>query len=112
MLTLSLPLPPSANHLFSNAPGKGRVKTAAYRDWLNQAGWELKAKARGHVTITTPYRLRIKLSAPNMDCDNCVKSVSDALQMMNIVSNDRLMADLHVVRVDGPRGIRIEVEAI
>ena len=111
MIRLSLPLPPSANHLFSNAPGKGRVKTQAYRDWINTAGWEVKAQAPGYVTITGPYRLLIEMSGP-YDLDNCCKPCGDLLQVMRIVANDKLMTRLVVDRVDGPRGVRIEVEAI
>lgn len=112
MIVLNLTLPPSVNHLWTNVPGKGRVKTLAYKDWVNIAGWEIKSQCGGARTITGPYRMKVEMSAPMMDLDNAIKPVGDLLQTMNLVTNDRNMVRLEVVRGDGPRGVRIEVEAV
>jgi hypothetical protein len=39
---IELPIPPSVNALWFNAPGRGRVRTDEYRAWLKEAGWLLK----------------------------------------------------------------------
>lgn len=112
MTALFLTLPPSVNHCWSNVPGRGRVKTAAYREWLNVAGWEIKAQAPGARIIDGPYRLTIEVCAPRYDIDNVVKPCGDLLQTMGLVRNDSLMAELRVVRVSGTRGVRLRLEAI
>jgi hypothetical protein len=39
---LLIPYPPSVNHLFATKKGGGRVKTAAYKAWITEAGWMIK----------------------------------------------------------------------
>jgi Holliday junction resolvase RusA-like endonuclease len=43
---VKLPLPPSANKLFFNVPGKGRVKTRAYKNWRRNAVLSIFAQVR------------------------------------------------------------------
>lgn len=112
MLVLTLTLPPSANHCWSNAPGKGRVKTAAYKAWINIAGWEIKAQAPGAPIIKVPYSLRILVSADRYDLDNVAKPLGDILKTMRLVEDDRLMSRLLIERHEGPCGVRLELEAI
>ena len=48
---LLTPRPPSANALYSNVRGKGRVKTRQYRDWIwpsSEPGWGIKTVPRHH----------------------------------------------------------------
>lgn len=46
-MELRLPhLPPSTNHLYLNVPGRGRVKTRAYEDWIFQAALMLNRQKR------------------------------------------------------------------
>ena len=111
MIVLTLPLPPSVNACWANVPGKGRVRTKAYRDWIRTAGWEATI-ATGGRRIVGAYRMRIEMSAPRMDIGNCEKPIGDLLQSLAIVENDRLMSELHVVRAEGPRGVRVEIEAL
>jgi Holliday junction resolvase RusA-like endonuclease len=112
MLALSMTVPPSVNRCWANAPGRGRIKTAAYREWLTIAGYEIKPKIAGRAPIETPYILRIELSAPRYDIDNVVKPISDLLQTMGVVSDDKLMAELHVSRADRDRGVCVWVSEI
>lgn len=88
-VTITLPLPPSANGLFANA-AKGRVKSEAYKAWLVAAGWHcVVARAKGRI----PYRYHLLLTLPEQraDIDNLVKPTGDLLQRQGIVTNDRHM---------------------
>lgn len=85
-VALNLPRPPSVNQLFANIPGKGRVKTAAYRAWIAAAGWMLKAQRPA--TIRGRYRLLVLVGPTRADVDNLTKAVNDLLQSHGVIEND------------------------
>lgn len=89
-----LSIPPSTNNLYWNMHGKGRVKTDDYRNWLETAGWELKAakccKVPGHVRV----QLHAGLSARRRDLDNILKPTLDALKMWGIIEDDSWVSDI------------------
>jgi Holliday junction resolvase RusA-like endonuclease len=88
VVALSLPVPPSVNALYRNVPRRGRVKTRAYRQWLNSAGWEIQLQRQGcigagfEVEITLPLKTR-------GDIDNRVKPTLDALTKFGVIRDDR-----------------------
>lgn len=94
-LTLDLPLPPSANHLFANAHGAGRVKTAAYKAWIEEARWHViaawRAAGKPEVGANVPMRLHLQLglSDRRRDASNCVKAIEDILARELPIPDDR-----------------------
>lgn len=108
MIRLTLPPPPSTNALFANVPGKGRVRTAAYKRWATAAGWEAKLQAKGE-TIAGKFRLSI-WTPTRVDLDNSVKAIADLLgpqtekrkHSIGITDDDRYMVELHAYRSVGP----------
>jgi Holliday junction resolvase RusA-like endonuclease len=86
--TYSIPVPPSVNELFFNKPGKGRVKTRLYDDWLGHAAWVLKAqrpvKIGGRVVIV----LSVERSSAQADIDNRVKAIFDLLVSQKVIDDD------------------------
>lgn len=100
MITVTLPLPPSANALFVNAPGRGRFKSAAYKSWLTEAGWCVQTPTRYATVrrVAGPYTLTITVPATMRgDIDNRVKAISDLLVKHGITDDDRA-ADAVTVR--------------
>jgi Holliday junction resolvase RusA-like endonuclease len=106
----SLPIPPSTNHLFSSVAGRNgnaaarRAKTALYKRWLVDAGWELKAQ---HAIPAEPIggRLRVLIEAPlhdRRDLDNALKPLLDLIGCgkngMRIIVDDSLIDDLRIIR--------------
>jgi len=117
-IELTFAAPPSANLLFANAPGKGRVRTKAYKLWAQSAGWEIKTQIvplPGMHHIDGPYALTIHIG-PGLDIDNCAKGIADILgpgaHGMNVTEDDSQMVELHVYR-DKAAGktCRVRVEA-
>jgi len=109
-----LPIPPSANALWFNAPGRGRVKTDEYRAWLDEAGWMLKKQRVS--TIRGPVGLTVFAGLPERprDLDNLIKKIGDLLQAYGIIENDNCICELFV-RWDKtvPVGrIRLEVRQV
>lgn len=88
MTVLTLPVPPSVNALYANVPGKGRVKTAAYRAWLTEAGWAVRAQRP--VPIVGEYELHIEVARnKRRDLDGYLKAPSDLLVSLGIIPDDR-----------------------
>lgn len=96
-----LPRPPSTNALYANVPGKGRVKTHTYRDWIVAAGWEMRCQlGRLPPTLTTPVGMLIE-GVERIDLDN-IKAIPDLCKRMGLIADDRLIDDLRIVRAGIP----------
>lgn len=89
---IDLPLPPSVNALYRNVPGRGRVKTAAYKRWgAVAAGYAWRQKPLGgfprfernfEIVILVPAKMR-------GDVDNRAKASLDILKDWRIIPDDR-----------------------
>lgn len=97
MIEFTVPPPPSTNHLYFNVAGRGRVKTSAYKAWLEEAGWAAKkqrlASFGGPVAVTY-----IVPEDRRRDLDNYCKGLGDLLQSLNILQNDSQIDELRVAR--------------
>jgi crossover junction endodeoxyribonuclease RusA len=72
-----------------NVPGKGRVRTAAYRQWIDTAGWE--AKAQGARPVPGPVEVRCVFGRPDKrrrDLDNLLKASLDLLVRLRLIEDD------------------------
>ncbi len=90
-LEIDLPLPPSLNGAWCNVPGKGRVRTVAYRSWAKQARAEISIQARG-ASFPGTFRIVVQASdrelTRNRDCDNLGKAIADALVKAGVIVDD------------------------
>jgi crossover junction endodeoxyribonuclease RusA len=81
-------MPPSANAIWHS--NRGHVhKSAAYKAWLKQAGWE--ARAQHPDKIEGAYRLSIEVTRPDKrhrDLDNLIKPISDLLTGLGVIRDD------------------------
>lgn len=88
LATVELPMPPSANGLFDNIKGHGRVRTCQYRRWSESAGWLIRgARLRpfiGRVSVS----IRAGRPSRRRDLDNLAKPVLDALVACCIIVDD------------------------
>ncbi len=97
MTTLNIPWPPTANNLFTNVAGKGRVKSQAYRQWLNAAG--LTVRMQRPVPILGRYRLTLIATRPDnrrRDLDNLLKATQDLLKVMGVIEDDHLAQEIRI----------------
>ena len=109
-ISLSLSVPPSVNKCWANVPGKGRVRTKAYREWAKAAEWDIHIASLKQGKITGRFRVTIRLCV-NGDIDNYVKSCIDACQSARAIGNDNDMDELHVYRSDVP-GLTLVLESL
>ena len=104
MLTFSIPAAPSANNLFFNAPGRGRVKSDRYRTWRQAAGNEMRidgTKLRTWETICGRAAIEITCN-PRGDIDNRAKPIIDLLVHMAVLKADRQVDELRIIRGGDP----------
>jgi Holliday junction resolvase RusA-like endonuclease len=96
-ITLSLPYPPTANNLFFNTRGRGRVRTDRYRTWAVAAGGDVRRQNPGR--IEGQYSLDITLGRPDKrkrDLSNAIKALEDLIVEHQIVEDDSLCAALSI----------------
>lgn len=102
MISFTLPAPPSVNNLYANVPGKGRVRSHRYIAWLEEAGWAMKRTNHGTInfwdTIQTPVSVSIVSGNQRQDIDNMAKAILDLIVDMGVISDDKLVAELHITR--------------
>ncbi len=87
-LLISLPYPPSVNHIWRVGKG-GRVhKSTEGRAWADEATWLVKASG---VKVLGPYILLVTAVRPDnrrRDLGNLDKAVSDCLQAGGAIEDD------------------------
>lgn len=111
--TVTLPLPPSANKLFANVPGKGRVKTKAYARWRRNAILAIFAQVRADRRVGGPVSLSLCVpSGMRGDLDNRLKAAIDALVASNRIDDDKHVQSILILRGGADAGtVEVKVEA-
>lgn len=90
VIRLDLPRPRSVNELYLNVPGKGRVKTAEYKAFANEAGWMICAQGRP-AQLMGKYEIQIAVKrwSARADIGNFEKGISDVLQQHDVIEDDK-----------------------
>lgn len=90
---VDLPVPPSANALNKNAPGKGRVLLVDYSQWQRDAGYLVNAAVRGGLP-SGPWGVTLSANIRHhRDIDNLVKPTNDLLVKCGIIDDDRYIEE-------------------
>jgi Holliday junction resolvase RusA-like endonuclease len=109
-------LPPSVNSIYANVAGRGRIKAARYKEWINAVGWTVNPQlSKDTARWTGPVKITVGMIRPreNSDLDNRLKALDDLLQTFGIVSNDKLIYhwDVQWVRhLPGPAKVEITIK--
>jgi Holliday junction resolvase RusA-like endonuclease len=107
---LQLPIPPSANALFTNRAGTTqRIKTNAYRAWVAEAGWAVNLAGRPAEPIG---RCRIEIDLPfnrTRDIDNAIKPVADLMVRQRVIVDDRWVDEYLVRRVPATEALEVTI---
>lgn len=110
-ITLSS-LPPSVNTMFSNVPGKGRVKTKEYAAWRESSAWEVAAQKprRFDCEVSISIKL-VAQSNRRQDADNRLKGLGDLLVLTKVIKDDSnsIVRKLTVEWVEDGPPVTIEI---
>lgn len=110
-VVFSLPIPPSANNLYRNAGGRGRVKSVEYVRWQIYAATFVPRLVR--LPAARPYALAI--DAPlgrRRDLGNIEKAITDLLVTIGLVPDDRWCDELCLRRTGTGERARVEVRGL
>ena len=111
MITLKLPMPPSVNALYRAVPGRGVIKSARYRTWIQAAGVALKeqkpAKVEGNYVLWAYCQRQNK---QRRDLGNLEKALSDILVAHGVVTDDSECVAIHLYWDGQGRECTVHVE--
>jgi len=118
-VVFSLPAPPSANNLYFNVPGRGRVKSDKYKAWAIEAGWA--AREQHSPLPQYPDKVMVDIDLPRgLDIDNAQKAIFDLLQMpqrnrlkqgLGIITDDKMIEHLVIRRVPAEQPFTVRLRA-
>lgn len=86
--SLDVAIPPSVNRLWRYNKRGHVYRTAAYEDWIAEAGWELRTQRAKPVSSPVRIVLRAGLPERPRDLDNVGKAALDLLQTHGLIRND------------------------
>lgn len=94
-----MPMPPSTNRLWRNLPGKGRVKTAAYADFVQMGVVAIRNQGvpaiQGRVLMVYGIE-RIEKNALEADISNRLKAIEDTIVKAGVIEDDRLVTGIAI----------------
>ncbi|WP_162651573.1 RusA family crossover junction endodeoxyribonuclease [Lentilitoribacter sp. Alg239-R112] len=114
MTRIELPMPPSVNVMYSNAR-KSRIKSPAYRTWLQEAGLLLNTQHPKPISgAVEVYIVLVAQSKHRQDADNRVKAVLDLLTTHKIIEDDSsdYVKDLRVRWMDSGPACVVTISSI
>ena len=116
-VSLTVPLPPTTNHLFYNSKEGGRRKSGKYKQWLQGCRTEVLVQQAKCLPDKRPLRIGIGVELDRDkggDVDNRIKAILDMLQDSGVIENDKWADDVRIVRYppsDNPR-VRVIISTI
>jgi Holliday junction resolvase RusA-like endonuclease len=113
LIKLTLPKPPSINHLYGNNRWGGKYIKAEKKAWFTEAGWIIKSQ----VKLEKPIKecsIIIILHTIRMDLDNILKATLDCLAQNNLIENDRYVMEMYLrkEKVKHAKDEKVEIEII
>ena len=87
----SIPTPPSTNTLYRNGPGRGRVKTKVYEDFIVMGIAAIRRQkvkpVAGHVIAC----IGVERMSACADIDNRIKALLDTIVKAGVIEDDRFV---------------------
>lgn len=110
IVRLSRP-PPSTNALYANIPGKGRIKTKAYKAWLTEMGWEIKLQKLDRVAGRVDLDIEVERKSSRSDLGNREKAATDLLVSMQVIDDDRFVRKISMLWAE-IKGCHITISSV
>jgi hypothetical protein len=112
VLKFSLPVAPGLNNATRNIPGRGRAKTAVYKQWLKQADAEYVIQGLGRAKkVAVPYTCEMHFPEYlRGDLDGRAKLLLDFMVSRNLTIDDSFCMKLVLERCRPAGDARVQIE--
>ena len=101
----TIPTPPSANNLFRNIPGKGRVKSRHYEDFVRMAVAAIRRQAVPHLAGHVIAIFGVERMSVQADIDNRLKAMLDAIVEAGVIEDDSLVTAIAISWLPSANGM-------
>ena len=109
-MTITLPIPPSANRYWRTFRGR-TVVSAEAKAYKEAAAWMAKAAGAEIIDGGVAVTMRVYRPAKRGDTDNFLKVTLDSLNGI-AYSDDSQIVEIHAYRYDDKANPRVEVEVV
>lgn len=103
--TFTMPTPPSANHLFKNVKGVGRVKTKHYDDFVRMGVTAIRNQHVQPVPGPVVAIIGVERMSASADIDNRLKAMLDTIVEAGVIEDDRFITAIAVAWLPKANGL-------
>lgn len=104
-VSFTMPTPPSANHLFKNVKGVGRVKMRHYHDFVRMGVADIRRQGvpalGGHVVAI----IGVERMSAAADIDNRLKAMLDTIVEAGVIDDDSLITAIAITWLPKANGL-------
>jgi Holliday junction resolvase RusA-like endonuclease len=101
----TMPTPPSANHLFKNVKGVGRVQTSHYSDFIRMGIAAIRRQSVQPIIGRVIVLASVERMSDKADIDNRMKALLDAIVKAGIIEDDRFVTWLPINWLPAANGL-------
>lgn len=103
--SFTMPTPPSANHLFRNVKGVGRVKASHYTDFIRMGVSAIRRQNVQPIAGRVIVVIGVERMSDRADIDNRLKAMLDAIVAAKIIEDDRFVTALAIAWLPKANGL-------
>lgn len=92
----TMPTPPSTNTLYRNVRGKGRVKTAAYHDFIAMGIAAIRGQRVQPIAGNVLAVFGVERMSKSADIDNRLKAMLDTIVKAGVIEDDRFVTAIAI----------------
>lgn len=104
-VSFTMPTPPSANHLFKNVKGVGRVKTKHYDDFVRMGVADIRRQQVGHIDGRIIAVIGVERMSGSADIDNRLKAMMDTIVEAEVIEDDSLVTAIAITWLPKANGL-------
>ncbi|MBB4004451.1 RusA family crossover junction endodeoxyribonuclease [Aurantimonas endophytica] len=104
-VAFTIPTPPSANALFRNVKGVGRVKAKRYDDFVRMAVTAIRGQGIRPIAGNVVAIFGVERMSDRADIDNRIKAMLDAIVEAKTIEDDRFVTALAISWLPSANGM-------